>query len=221
MVPLDRFIRNSAISHYIALSKEEKLHLALLARAGDSQAREKIIFGILLYCEKLAYRYAQMYQHMSHRIEYADLFQMAILHALETLDQALATHADPFPYLVVSIRRELIEYCLYRAHLIRMPETRTKDGKPAHEPYSMESISEDDCLAEPRAEPYDAYPSLYVALGKLRGRALETIKRHFGIDGPAESLPVISRALTGGASSTMAGSYQRYALKILRREMRA
>jgi DNA-directed RNA polymerase specialized sigma subunit len=157
-----------------------------------------------------------MYRHIPHRVEYEDLFQMAVLAVLRVMDQALEKYEDPYSYIFLAVQRELAEYCLWRSHLIRMPETRDEHGGALYEPYEMVDV---DCAIE-EAGPLDEqdrdYATLYEAVEKLSGRYKTVIEMRFGLSGHAPtSLWNVSNAITDGKSKTAAGPYQSQALRKL------
>lgn len=229
---MERTYWNNAIQHgLLCYDTEEKRALADRVRAGSALAREQLALNFLLYCEKLGYKYSQIYNGIYPRIEHSDLAQIGMLTVLESMDQAVHKYDDPFPYIIVSVRRKMAQYCRYQSGLIRIPETLDEDGRPIYPPYKMVSIGafadgdedEEKILFSPlnddsiRYSQQD-YRQLYQAIEKLKGRTKEVICRRFGLIGYARSsLPIISMIITGGRSKTLAGSYQAQALKQLRK----
>lgn len=195
-------------------NKEDKEKLATRVRGGDVCARERFVLSFMLYCEKLAYKYTVVFPW----IEKEDLAQIGMLTVLECMGQAMQKYDDPFPYIVVAVRHEIAQYCRFQSGLIRIPETRDKNGNYIHSPYCMEDINEELEIVEESAQR--DYSNLYQAIEKLKGRTKEVICRHYGLCGYApESLPMISMVISSGTSKSMAGSYQAQALKQLRKHL--
>lgn len=214
------FVRNGARAHGLLLTREAKAALVARLRAGERAARDELICAFLRYCEALAYRYSAMY---AGRVEYEDLFQIAALKIVETLDQALARYTDPCPYLVVAARREVVEHCLWRAYLVRIPETRDAQGRAVYKPLHLEPLEaaeEVEGPALPATSAAREHERLRSAVASLTGRYRQVIELRFGLAGNAPApLEAISLAISAGRTKTMAGSYQRLALDKLRKYM--
>jgi DNA-directed RNA polymerase sigma subunit (sigma70/sigma32) len=210
-------LHTNAPNQGICLSLAERIELAEQAHSGDREARERLILAFGRYCNSLACRYSQRYAHTSYRAEKDDLFQLAMLTVIEVLDQALEQHLDPFPYILVAVRRELVEHCLWRIHLIVPPQTRNRDGGARYQPYSMKRVEE---VVEKvsSAQQEQTYPALYRAIERLQGRYRLVIEMRFGLSGHAPtSLPMINQTLTQGkGTSWIASAYQVKALRKLR-----
>lgn len=229
---MKRMYWNDAIQHgLLCYDTEEKRALADRVRAGSALAREQLALNFLLYCEKLAYKYSQIYKGIYPRIEYEEMAQIGMLAVLESMDQAVHKYDDPFPYIIVSVRRKMALYCRYQSGLIRIPETLDEGGRPIYPPYKMVSIgafadAEDDeesilfSLLNDNSIKHlqQDYRQLYQAIEKLKGRTKEVICRRYGLLGYTPcSLPIISMIITNGRSKTMAGSYQAQGIKQLRK----
>lgn len=215
IVSLPVFVRTNARIHGILLSQVEREALASRVRTGDRQSREKMICAFLRYCEKLAYRYSEMFAHVA----YEDIFQEAIRVVMETMEQAIAKYDDPFPYIFLSVRREIIRYCLFDSHLIRIPET-LENGKAKYEPYQCEELDPFTETLEALEDEQDTHMHhhLYEAIERLQGRYRQVIEMRFGLNGnPTTPLETISMTISGGKTKSMAGSYQKLALQKLRK----
>lgn len=216
VAPLSLAIRHTAREHGLLLSKQERIDLANAVRVKDAKAREKMILSFLRYCETKAYRYSQMYRHIPHRVEYEDLFQMAVLTVLRVMDQALEKYEDPYSYIFLAVQRELVEYCLWRSHLIRMPETRDEHGGALYDPYEVVDLNDALELEMQAGGQNQDYTTLYEAVEQLSGRFKTVIEMRFGLGGYAPtSLWDVSNAITDGKSKTAAGPYQSQALRKL------
>ncbi len=189
---------------------EHEQDLVRRAQAGDAQARHDIIVSLTSYCERLARRYMAAYRWASPRLEADDLAQLGLLTALECLDKALVCD-HPYPYLVVAVRHEMYEYCCAHASLITTPQVHT--DRPAYP--RMGTISLDkpltpgepatlvDVLPEPVQVAHEEpkHPALHQAVADLPKRQQETIRRHYGFDGPPESLNSISLSMATSTRS--------------------
>ncbi len=176
-----------------------------------------MICAFLRYCEKLAYRYSEMFAHVA----YEDIFQESVCIVMEIIDQALAKYDDPFPYIFLSVRREIMQYCLFKSHLIRVPET-LEGGKARYMPFQYEEIDLFTDTLETLEDKHDTdvHHKLYEAIERLQGRYRQVIELRFGLNGnPSTSLETISGIISQGKTKTMAGRYQKLALQKLRKAL--
>ncbi len=191
------------------LDPQREQDLLAHARAGDSEARNEIItHGLLHYIEFWAKRLFVTYAYMHHRIEYADLIQVASLAVLEYFDHAL-TLDNPIIYLFACAKYQMRRYCLRYSSLIITPST-SKDGKQVR-PRRVESLDApldeetDGTLAEILADETwqccangdeQACERLYQALSHLTERQRVLLMRVFGLgDYPQETITEIQHDL--------------------------
>lgn len=216
---------------------EEGRELIALARAGDSQARERLILSFFRFCNFLASRYAYTYAWASPRIECQDLVQYGMLLVMERVDRALATD-HPIPYLIRLLRNEIADYCFSFSSLIKTPEHNRINHPDATIPVaSLETpITESprdgaqltlaDSLPAPALTLEHApeqddpdYRHLYEAVKHLSPRQCETITRHYGLGCDPESLNIISQSFPKHGKTRSIGAYlaKKAALQKLRK----
>lgn len=218
------FVRSSAREHGLILTQHEREALADMARDGHQHAREDLIRALYRFCEKRAYRYNEMFFCRAGSF-YEDIYQEGVAAGVAALDQALGKYADPMPYLFRAAANEMVEFCVFRNHLIRIPETR-KNESAAHAPHQVKYLSaftenELETLFPEEYRPVEQgtqmHQKLYAAVDRLRGRYKTVVEMRFGLNGqPVSSLETVSLHISGGKTKGMAGSYQSQALRKLR-----
>jgi DNA-directed RNA polymerase specialized sigma subunit len=220
------FVRNNACAHGYRPTQEEREKLGMQAKAGCPGSRESIVRALYRVAEKKAYRYSEMFMR-SNGPCYEDIFQEGVLAGIASVDRALEKYTDPFPYLFRAMQGEMLEYCLYRNCLIRVPETHEQgSGRPKNRAYAITYLSafteqELDVLFPDTRQPseYDTqmHQKLYAAVDRLRGRNKTVIEMRYGLNGqPVSTLSAVSLHISGGKSDNMASSYQSLAMRHLR-----
>jgi DNA-directed RNA polymerase specialized sigma24 family protein len=181
------------------------------------------------YIQAQAARYVRQWR--SPRIEYDDLVQEGHLAALIHVEQALA-HETPYPYLRKIIVKAIAQYCYDYITPIRKPRQRKGEfssipvvsldtllTQESHTTY-LDLLPLSAMSARP-ARKWD-YSRLYGAIEQLPWRQRDVIMRHFGFEGPSETLYMISRSLQSPSArrrATKAYIYKKKALARLRKHL--
>jgi len=181
----------SELQRFPLMSREEQHIVEAAAKAGDEQAKERLMYQVMRYANYLAFRYSSTYLTED---DYLDLVQIANLTIIEKFDKGLATR-EPIGYLCVTARYAIINYSMYHSRLINVPK---QDGEPreaapqivsinALDKDTIESLLEETNLTtdEEQAAADTLFGPLKEAFEALNPNYQETINRHLGINGHA------------------------------------
>lgn len=206
-----RMLYGRDLSTLTCLTTQEKRTAVEQARAGNQQAREKIILHCLYDVQELAARYCRSFRSM----EYMDLIEVGNLALVARFEQAL-WKSDPFPYLKAAAKFEILKYCLQYRSLIRCPLPLARGELPpavAIESFDgpdqaplRETLTDLPCGVPDQTRSFAA---LYQVLERaITPKERENLARYFGLFGYARhTLAEIGRQVYGnprhGAASTL------------------
>ncbi|MGI9058229.1 MAG: hypothetical protein ACR2H5_06595 [Ktedonobacteraceae bacterium] len=202
---------------------EEEQAIIAQARAGNQEARFRLVEDAMHYVSALAWKFAQVYER-----DYIDIVAQGNLLLVEHLDHALASDCL-LAYLRTKAKYGLIAYCTATQTLITTPKD-TGHGKKL-KPLSVASldspITDDetilllDTIEDPRSsalsQPAKDYTALYAAIDALPERQRDVVLRSFDLrDYEPQSLTQISMAWYGRKKNSTVSWIRITALKNLR-----
>lgn len=209
------------------LSQQDKETLVQLARAGDQQAKERIIEALLHSIRSFAKKLYAQYGWEAPRLEYLDIIAAGNLAVVETFERGLQKY-EPFGYLFAVACGEMYSYCFQYRSLLSVPHGSRIDeafeivsGDAPYYKNSERTLFEVVDIASPQEERENhqgkEHPKLYEALETLSARQQTVIIRHFGLyDHPCEDFQDLEQDLFDRKGSTAIGHYQRALLKLYR-----
>ena len=207
------------------LSSQQEREYVERARAGDSAARESLLLDLVGFAKNIANRYGKVFAWAAPRVEFLDLVQTGMLKACEYFPLALAS-PNPCAYLRMVVRGYILQYCQHYASLIK--SGKDTQGRPLPLlPVESLDVAVDwetgetlyDLLPEPeRTSPAARdYTPLYEAVKQLPPRQAETIIRHYGLEGEAETLKAIGQSFQRPGTTTTSANGTTYKKMALRK----
>jgi DNA-directed RNA polymerase sigma subunit (sigma70/sigma32) len=201
------------------LTNEERAELEQRARSGDQKAKTALIEDCLHHVKGVAIHYATTYGGNSPYTEYMELLSIGNYALVEQFDKAIERAEDMSAYLKGCARWEIKRHILFRNSLIPIPgHTDFLDKK-----VKIERLTPLEAINIPAPVETETHSKVYEQhvdnipdwLNQLTEKQLDTVRRHYGIDGrPEESIRDITIELTGDPTKNVI--YGRHAKAIRR-----
>lgn len=176
-IPLSQPYLAEVLAYPIPTYTQQEL-IIYQARLGDSEARQAMVTGCLLYVLTVARTFS-----LSHNVDFDELLGIGNLVLVEKLDLAL-TKECPYPYLKACAKWAMLHAAQAWEHY-----------------YPLEDNA---VIVEPPKQVERDHRLLYEAINKLPPNQCQAVVMHFGLLGsPRESLYSLSREESSNPKGTV------------------